>query len=165
MMANLIMRATFLGQRVNTAWADENACEYDRFQAKLERLYNEHKLTAQDYNELAMLALYDFEPKDEDEVLTVDELAQCIVAQDMGIKRETEFLQEEWTRDRRGYQHYGSFLFAVHEAINRILDVDKVSKPDTGWTEQNVYECWDGKNPETFDWDKYQYLCDIFDDE
>lgn len=121
MMANLIMRATFLGQRVCTAWAEENACEYDRFQKRLDRLYNERKLTAQDYNELGMLAFYDFEPKDEDEVWTVDELAQYIVSRDMGVRQEMALLQEEWTKDKRGYQYYGSFLFAVHEAINQII--------------------------------------------
>lgn len=26
--------------------------------------------------------------------------------------------------------------------------------------EQNVMECWDGKE---FDWEEYQYLCDITD--
>ena len=30
------------------------------------------------------------------------------------------------------------------------------------WTEQNVFEANQG---EEFDWELYQYLCDIFDDE
>lgn len=67
MAPELIIRAKFLRQRIDTDWAYENAREYEKFAEGLDLLYNRGDLTGHEYNELSMIAFYDFEPKEEEE--------------------------------------------------------------------------------------------------
>lgn len=64
-MTKLMARARFLGKRLDTEWAWDNANKYDEFADEIERLYTEKKLTAHDFNELALTAFYDYELKEE----------------------------------------------------------------------------------------------------
>lgn len=55
--------AARLHAHIDTEWAEDHEIEYTAFLDCLETLYAEGQLTAEEYDEIAGEAFYDFEPK------------------------------------------------------------------------------------------------------
>ena len=62
---SLYERAEWLGSRLDTEWAEANEQWYTAFENALETLYTTGEITAEEYNELGLIAFYDFEMKEE----------------------------------------------------------------------------------------------------
>lgn len=116
--AQLYKTARHLGKYVGTDWADEHADEYEEFAETIEESYNGGCLTDYEYNELAGIALHDFEPK-----VDLAALAEQIIDEDMGPQEQVRFLKEEYSMNRRNYTTFEKFAMEVHKAVyNRMLD-------------------------------------------
>ena len=59
-MKELMKRAKALGSRVDTIWAEIHVDAYQSFADELEALYAEGKLTGKEFNDLAVVAFYDY---------------------------------------------------------------------------------------------------------
>ena len=62
-----------LGNRLDTDWAYEHEDEYNALMDTLEALYDSGVMTGAEFNEIAGIAFYDFEPKDVDAEDDVEE--------------------------------------------------------------------------------------------
>ena len=63
LIKELTKEAERLGQHIDTDWAYEHEDEYVAFMAKMDKLYDEGKIIGREYNRIAFVAFYDFEPK------------------------------------------------------------------------------------------------------
>lgn len=70
----LFREAKRLEAWLNTSLAEENAAEYDRFDAAINAEYDKGNLTVAQFNELALTAFYDYlDLKEEPEAYTCSE--------------------------------------------------------------------------------------------
>lgn len=59
----LMKEAKRLGAHIDTEWADEHESEYVAFMDRLNGLYDNGEIDGNEYNEIADIAFYDYEPK------------------------------------------------------------------------------------------------------
>ena len=60
MYEELMKVALELGEHVDTEWAEENSAQYDEFADRIEDAWNRGKISDDEFNELALVAFYDY---------------------------------------------------------------------------------------------------------
>ena len=60
MFKKLMDKAQMLGQHIDTEWAEEHSKLYDEFDAEINKVYDDGKITEEQFDALAITAFYDY---------------------------------------------------------------------------------------------------------